>query len=130
MSTSNIDKSLNWQDVLDLIKELRAKGPILQAIAIYDCEATKEHAHLLSYDVDIIQVALAFREDAGPIVRWFFKPKVTESLNWETPMSIGYEVAPINRYGQALVVSQRGFDLAGIKRDILGPSITYLRKGI
>jgi hypothetical protein len=97
-----------------LEEALRALGekPILQAIAIYDCEQTREHVISLGYKAPFENVVLTFMESAGPVVRWFFQQQPLKFL-WdevdEYDLAPRFLPAPINRYGFALVMSQKSF---------------------
>lgn len=94
---------------IELLREIEAEAlarPVLQAIAIYDCEATRESIVVLEHKVDIVSVVLTFKEEAGPVVRWFFKLYQPRNDPFE---HFQHKVAPINRYGCAVVMSSRTY---------------------
>lgn len=98
---------------IELLREIEAragKKPVLQAIAIYDCEATLKSVVVLEHQVDFMNVVLTFGLEAGPVVRWFFKPG---RFDWSPDKGFfapPHEVAPINRHGCAIIMSQKTFD--------------------
>lgn len=101
---------------IELLREIEAQAlarPVLQAIAIYDCEATRESVVVLDHMASFEGVVVTFKEEAGPVVRWFFKQKPHQL--WEDLLELNLEVAPINRYGCAAIMSQKTFDIMSQK---------------
>lgn len=116
---------LNLRPLEEAIAKL-TRDPVWQAIAIYNCEATKDQVIQLSYEVPLEHVVKTFRHEAGPVVRWFFKSKPFELLSGSLP---DYEPKPINRYGFAVVMSRQAFEslpkfeIKDSNKVILGPTV-------
>jgi hypothetical protein len=115
------------KDILSAIRELETElensKPILQAIAIYDCKVTKENCIVLGYGAALLSVVKVFGEEAGPIVRWFWRSLPGPDLK--------LEVIPINKYGEALVIPQKSFDQLRSSfgtENLFGPRVYYLNE--
>lgn len=121
------------KDLLQALNEIaKALGPVTQAYAIYDCEVTKENAVQINYGCSVIDLARMFGEEAGPVIRWYFK--LNPSWDFRSPDEM-FVVAPINRYGSAIVMSQAMMDelllhrpFVEDERNLFGPKVYDLNK--
>lgn len=104
------------EELLKLEAEIKKLGPVLQAIAIYDCSATRSQVIKLEFEVEFEFVVTVFREEAGPVFRWFYEQKRNPYASifdggLLTSEGALFSLVPkvINRYGFAIVMSTKSW---------------------